>query len=160
MIREQTDLRRIFERKMQERQEFIDRYFVFATNQWDPPKDYTRANGLVEDIRQAYFAIDERIRLEEELKPRELHDHSPGEPIDLPGNLKSGKSKGQPASRPPSPSRPKRKDSPKKRVREPRERGSLSVEHEKTARLQSQSRSAPPLRVLPSRRNVNPQFVE
>jgi len=89
VIREQEDLRRIFERKMQERQEFIDRYFVFATDQWKPPTDYTRANGLVEDIRQAYFEIDEAKRLEDELMPREEGDHSPSEPIDLPTGTKA-----------------------------------------------------------------------
>jgi len=90
VIREQADLRRIFERKMQERQEFIDRYFIFATDSWDPYMDYSRTNGLVEDIRQAYFTIDDRQRLEDELRPRELHDHDPGEAIDLPSNLKGG----------------------------------------------------------------------
>ena len=38
---------------MRERQEFLDRYFVFATDTWEPPTDYSRANGLVEEIRQA-----------------------------------------------------------------------------------------------------------
>jgi general secretion pathway protein E len=66
VIHDQSDLRRIFERKMQERQEFLDRYFVFARDAWEPPRDYTRANGLVEDIRQAYAAIEERERLEAE----------------------------------------------------------------------------------------------
>ena len=89
VIREQADLRRIFERKMQERQEFIDRYFVFETTNWRPPTDYARSNGLVEEIRQAFFEIDEQARLEEELRPREFHDHIPSEPIDLPGGLKS-----------------------------------------------------------------------
>jgi general secretion pathway protein D len=89
VIREQADLRRIFERKMQERQEFIDRYFVFETTNWRPPTDYARSNGLVEEIRQAFFEIDEQARLEEELRPRELHDHTPSEPIDLPGGLKA-----------------------------------------------------------------------
>ncbi len=88
VIREQEDLRRIFERKMQERQEFIDRYFVFATDQWKPPTDYTRANGLLEDIRQAYFEIEEAKRLEEELRPREFPEHIPSDPIDLPSATK------------------------------------------------------------------------
>jgi general secretion pathway protein D len=102
VIREQEDLRRIFERKMQERQEFIDRYFVFATDQWEPPTDYTRANGLVEDIRQAYFEIEEAARLEQELRPRELHEHVPGEPVDLPSGVKEGG--GRPGgARPPAP---------------------------------------------------------
>lgn len=89
VIREQDDLRRIYERKFQERQEFIDRYFVFATDQWKPPMDYSRTNGLVEDIRQAFFEVEELRRLEEELKPREVHEHVPSDPIDLPGGVKS-----------------------------------------------------------------------
>ena len=53
----QADLRTIFERKMQERQEFLDRYFVFSDDHdYKPPKDYSRTNGLVEDIRQTYRA--------------------------------------------------------------------------------------------------------
>jgi general secretion pathway protein D len=97
VIREQDDLRRIFERKMQERQEFIDRYFVFAPDSWKAPLDYTRLNGVVEDIRQAYFAVDARQRLEDELKPRDLHEHVPGEPVDLPSDLRADAG-GSPAS--------------------------------------------------------------
>ena len=37
VIREQRDLRTIFERKMRERQEFLDRYFVFSGTDWKPP---------------------------------------------------------------------------------------------------------------------------
>jgi general secretion pathway protein D len=105
VIREQEDLRRIFERKMQERQEFIDRYFVFETNGWRPPRDYTRANGLVEDIRQAYFAIDDELRLQAELAPRALHEHDPGEPIELPSGLKAGSGASDGGARPAPPDR-------------------------------------------------------
>jgi general secretion pathway protein D len=57
VIRDQDDLRAIFERKMQERQEFLDRYFVFSDLvAWEPPRDFGRANGLVEDIRQAMMS--------------------------------------------------------------------------------------------------------
>src|SRR6185503_16137657 len=68
VIREQSDLRRIFERKMQERQEFIDRYFVFSDTDWRPPRDWSRTNGLVEDIRQAIIQIEEKTALEEQSK--------------------------------------------------------------------------------------------
>ena len=38
VIRDQDDLRAIFERKMQERQEYLDRYFVFSeTTDYKPP---------------------------------------------------------------------------------------------------------------------------
>ena len=43
IIREQDDLRTVFERKMQERQEFLDHYFVFSDrHEYEPPRT-TRA---------------------------------------------------------------------------------------------------------------------
>jgi general secretion pathway protein D len=147
VIREQADLRRIFERKMQERQEFIDRYFVFATDNWDPHMDYSRANGLVEDIRQSYFDIDDRARLEEELRPRELHEHAAGEPIDLPTNVKVGPSRNAAPRQAPAPAPPKARMAPK--------RGSLEDEApELTAELSPSEGSGPRLRVAPPQRSV------
>ena len=90
VIRDQTDLRRIFERKMQERQEFLDRYFVFADSEWTPPKDWTRTNGLVEDIRQSYLEIDEQLRLERESLAPEDEERVPSDPIDLPDEVRAG----------------------------------------------------------------------
>ncbi len=85
IVREQADLRRVFERKMQERQEFLDHYFVFAEQQeYEPPKDYSRTNGLLEDVRQSYLEVDEQRRLEELTKPREMRTHEPGQPLELP----------------------------------------------------------------------------
>ena len=85
VIRDQDDLRIIFERKMQERQEFLDRYFVFDERRgWEPPVDYGRSNGLVEDIRQSILQQDERARLEEEARPKKPLTHEMGEPIALP----------------------------------------------------------------------------
>jgi len=84
IIRDQDDLRAIFERKMQERQEFLDRYFVFGDSAWEPPKDFSRANGLVEDIRQSQIKIAEKRRLEEESKPKSTRTHEPGQPIAMP----------------------------------------------------------------------------
>ena len=149
VIREQEDLRRIFERKMQERQEFIDRYFVFTTEAWEPPRDYTRANGLVEDIRQAYFNLEEQERLEEELKPRELHEHEPGEAIELPTNIK-GEGKG--ARNRPAPPTP----APPPQGRNHRKRGGLSVDDVRTAELSAASS----LRVAPPLRSIVPERVE
>ncbi|XXY44556.1 type II secretion system secretin GspD [Sorangium sp. So ce269] len=85
VIRDQEDLRAIFERKMQERQEFIDRYFVFSDSAaWEPPRDFGRANGLVEDIRQSILTEEERARLEEEARPKVPREHTPVEPVGLP----------------------------------------------------------------------------
>ena len=85
VIRDQDDLRVIFERKMQERQEFIDRYFVFDERRgWEPPVDYARSNGLIEDIRQSILLQEDRARREEDAKPKKPLTHEMGEPIALP----------------------------------------------------------------------------
>jgi general secretion pathway protein D len=95
IVREQADLRKIFERKMQERQEFLDRYFVFGNETWTPPRDYSRANGLVEDIRQQYFRVEEQIRLLHESAPTaRLHRNT--QPIDLPRTPTNITRQGQP----------------------------------------------------------------
>lgn len=85
IIRNQQDLRTVFERKMQERQEYLDRYFVFSdSSDYKPPKDWSRTNGLVEDIRQAYFQLDEKKRLDDITKPREKKTHEPQRPLEMP----------------------------------------------------------------------------
>lgn len=84
VIREQADLRNVFERKMQERQEFLDHYFVFADSSYEPPKDYSRTNGLVEEIRQSYIQIEEKKKLDELTRPKELKGHPPQTPLEMP----------------------------------------------------------------------------
>jgi general secretion pathway protein D len=85
IIREQSDLRGVFERKMQERQEFLDHYFVFSDQTaYEPPKDYKRTNGLLEDIRQSFLDVAEAQRLEDLKRPREIRVHEPGQPLELP----------------------------------------------------------------------------
>ena len=104
IIREQTDLRTIFERKMQERQEFLDRYFIFSDDQeYSPPKDYSRTNGLMEVIRQAYLDAEEKKRLEELTGPRPMVGHEPTEPIQLPTTPRSSAAGGAGASATPPP---------------------------------------------------------
>jgi general secretion pathway protein D len=83
VIDSQEDLRRVFARKMRERQEFIDRYFVFNAD-WQPPRDYAHASGLVEDIRQALATDRERAELERDAGPRRIETHEPTAPLDLP----------------------------------------------------------------------------
>jgi general secretion pathway protein D len=98
VIREQADLRTIFERKMQERQEFLDHYFVFAEqNDYEAPKDYSRTTGLLEDIRQSFTEAEDQRRLEELQRPRELKTHTPGRPLQLPGRAGAAVTEGRPA---------------------------------------------------------------
>ena len=84
IIRDQEDLRAIFERKMQERQEIIDRYMVFGEGAWKPPQDFRRSNGLVEDIRQSLIAQEEKIRLDAESRPPTKKPHEPSLPVTRP----------------------------------------------------------------------------
>lgn len=105
IIRDQEDLRAIFERKMQERQEFLDRYFVFGDAEWEPPKDYSRANGLLEDIRQSQIKVAEKARLEEEAKPKGPRSHEPGQPIAVPSIAKGSGAEGA-AAAPTAPASP------------------------------------------------------
>ena len=103
IIRSQSDLRTVFERKMQERQEFLDRYFVFGeASEYKPPKDWSRTNGLVEDIRQAYSQLEEQRRLAEIARPKPLEAHPPQAPLDLPQRMPSAPV--TPAPRPVTPS--------------------------------------------------------
>lgn len=99
IIREQADLRTVFERKMQERQEFLDHYFVFSDQTaYEPPKDYSRTNGLLEDIRRSYGEAAEQRRLDDLTRPRELKTHEPGQPLELPMPVGEGRT---PAGTPP-----------------------------------------------------------
>jgi general secretion pathway protein D len=63
---------------------------VFSGEDWQPPKDWTRTNGLVEDIRKSFAEIEEQLRLEEESKPRDVVVHEPSDPIALPGDVRAG----------------------------------------------------------------------
>lgn len=82
VIRDPADLRQIFERKMRERQEFLDRYFVFAANkEYKAHLDYSRTRGLVEEIRQAYMKVDEKAALDEVSKPKDIKKHEPSKSI-------------------------------------------------------------------------------
>lgn len=75
VIRTPDDLRSIFERKMRERQEFIDRYFVFGDHDYRPPLDYSRTRGLLGEIFVELDALDEERRLLEELAATPTPEH-------------------------------------------------------------------------------------
>ena len=88
IIREQADLRTVFERKMQERQEFLDHYFVFSDQtQYEAPKDYSRMNGLLEEIRESFADVAEQLHMIEIAQPREVRGHVPGQPLELPTSI-------------------------------------------------------------------------
>jgi len=81
IIRDPGDLREIFERKMQERQQMIDRYFVFGEDKFEPHIDYTRTRGLVAEIVNEIDGVEEEIKLAQAAELRPPPDHVPRSPI-------------------------------------------------------------------------------
>ena len=81
IIREPSDLRAIFERKMRERQEFIDRYFVFGDDSYEPPMDYSRTRGLVAEIANELDRVAAERQLLEEAQARPPPNHIPRSPV-------------------------------------------------------------------------------
>ena len=82
IIRNEDDMRHIFEQRMQERQEFLDHFFVFRDG---PPIgfDPARGHGLLAELQGAYAEVAERRRLESGPAPLAVA-HLPKDPIDLP----------------------------------------------------------------------------
>ena len=81
IIRDMSDLRSIYERKMRERQEFIDRYFVFGDHDFEPVIDYGRTRGLVAEIIAELDDMDEEARIAAEAAAEPPPEHVPRPPI-------------------------------------------------------------------------------
>lgn len=81
IIRDPSDLRAIFERKMRERQEFIDRHFVFRQDDYRPAIDYSRTRGLVAEIIREIDTIDMEAALAEAAKAEPRREHHPSAPV-------------------------------------------------------------------------------
>lgn len=150
VIQNQEDLRKVFERKMQERQEFIDRYLVFSGRDWEPPRDWSRTNGLVEDIRQSHMLVGEKLRLEAESAPKEKREHVPSQPIELPHTVKPSGGGAAPAPTPQQRPRP----TPRPRPRTPRNPPTPAPAQPPRTELDS------PIRINPVARSVNVDRME
>ncbi|MEM7610030.1 MAG: type II secretion system protein GspD, partial [Myxococcota bacterium] len=81
IIRDMRELRAIYERKMRERQEFLDRYFVFGDQDYEPPVDYSRTRGLVAEIVNEIRELEEEEELEAALAAEPPPEHVPRPPI-------------------------------------------------------------------------------
>jgi general secretion pathway protein D len=81
IIRDPGDLREIFERKMQERQQMIDRYFVFGEDKFEPHIDYSRTRGLVAEIVNEIDSVEAEIVLAKAAELAPAPDHVPRSPI-------------------------------------------------------------------------------
>ncbi len=81
IIRDMADLRSIYERKMRERQEFLDRYFVFGDHDYEPPVDYSRTRGLVAEIIGELNELDAEAALEAAIRAEPPPQHVPRPPV-------------------------------------------------------------------------------
>jgi general secretion pathway protein D len=83
IIRDQEDMRRIVERRMEERQELLDHQALFSDRPWREPP-FEKARGLLGAIRHTGEALEDERAREEALLPRPPKVHEPSEPIELP----------------------------------------------------------------------------
>lgn len=94
IVRDATDFRRIFTRKMRERREFVDRYTALDQQDYQPHLDYARTNGLLEEINLAVDSVDEERERRELLEGAVTAppEHAPQAPLtaDHPLETKSG----------------------------------------------------------------------
>jgi general secretion pathway protein D len=77
IVRSQADLRAIYERKMRERQEFLDRYFLFGQHEYRPTIEYSRTRGLVAEIMKQMTTVNLDKQLAAELANKPQLDHVP-----------------------------------------------------------------------------------
>ncbi|MBW2585897.1 MAG: hypothetical protein JRD92_03000 [Deltaproteobacteria bacterium] len=66
---------------MQERQQMIDRYFVFGEDKFEPHIDYSRTRGLVSEIVNEIDGVENEIKLARAAELEPPPDHVPRAPI-------------------------------------------------------------------------------
>jgi general secretion pathway protein D len=81
IIRSPADLRAIYERKMRERQEFVDRYFVFTDKEYEAPVDYSRTRGLLGEMIKELVDMDVERKLAADAAAKPELGHEPQPPV-------------------------------------------------------------------------------
>lgn len=77
IIRDATDFRSIFNRKMEERREFIEQFTAFHSADYEPTIDYSRTNGLVEEIHKTILDLEEEQELLQQILLEPPPAHAP-----------------------------------------------------------------------------------
>jgi general secretion pathway protein D len=83
IIRDATDFRQIFNRKMEERREFIEQMTSFESKDYEPAIDYNRTNGILEEIHKTMIELEEEKKMLDELTLKPPPEHKVGVPIDM-----------------------------------------------------------------------------
>src|SRR5262249_21228095 len=87
VITDQSDLKRVFERKRAERREFLERFTAFqARRDFEAGIDYRRKHGLVEEINTTAREADEEARLRERIKAAQQIEEQG--PVELPAGFR------------------------------------------------------------------------
>lgn len=73
VVRGPADMRAIFERRMRERREFLERHYL-AEGEWEPPLDYTRTRGLLAEMLDRIAELDAEAMEATAPEPAEIHE--------------------------------------------------------------------------------------
>ena len=108
VIADQTDLRRVLEKKMKERREFVERFGGEERPNPEAQVDYRRKRGMLEEINRAAREVEEEDQAEQDIREKLDSDHS-GEiesPAPPPGPSAPQPGAAEPDNAPPSTSPP------------------------------------------------------
>ncbi|MBN2524823.1 MAG: type II secretion system secretin GspD [Deltaproteobacteria bacterium] len=83
IIRNTADFREIFQRKMAERREFIERYTAFEYHRYDPHLDWSRTKGALSIINEVVGQAQEDQQMRKDSEKEDVDGHQPKEPLQL-----------------------------------------------------------------------------
>lgn len=72
IVKNHTDLERIYERRIREQREFMRAYSSFRQASYAPEMDYSRKHGLVDEINDQIAQVEEEQRALDELQRRQI----------------------------------------------------------------------------------------
>jgi hypothetical protein len=119
IIKDQLDLQQIRERKVRERQEFVESFATLNEMKYEPKVDYRRKRGLVEEINRSIQSVEDDVNAASALGRRRFVEPGPVEygPSRIESPEDSGGTPPAPPARPdgkqPAPVRPAPKTPPK-----------------------------------------------
>ncbi len=124
VIRDQSDLRRIFKKKLRERREFIDRYTSFKPHDIGHDIDYRHKRGLLSEINRVGIQIEKESTL---LKQAQQKTSGEVEGVDMPRGMGRDASGGDVAPATKMPEKPPGHNPRLHRLRSVRIRGGATV---------------------------------
>jgi general secretion pathway protein D len=81
IIRDAGDFRRIFNNKMEERRQFLEEISALHEREWSPDIDYSRTNGLLEEINRTVRELEREEELQRQMQQTPPPEHVPREPV-------------------------------------------------------------------------------